>query len=109
MVIENDAQAVALLRLNRGTGTAPVVAPYFHGFEWNDLPLDGLRDQVELLNIAIRVKRKIGNVWSLDGNRAHFAMRGFLFRFCLSARRVASYFRIPCPQRLGRSHDSRSR
>src|SRR5438128_6442155 len=111
VVVHNDADAITLIYLNSWSRRTAVVTPKIHRATWNNFLLHRFGDEMELLNVPIHAKRKVGDVWRLNKNRnAMPTIRHF----------AASLFHLhsPHPLRhihlLGREHfaggdDSRSR
>src|ERR1700719_4114939 len=102
MVVDDDADSIALGNLNRRSRSAAVVTPEIDNSARDDFLLHGLGDEMELLDVSIHPKRKVRNVGCLSRNRNATSM---LRRcgFSLSFRQCAlSPVRHTCL--LGREH-----
>ena len=97
-VFEDDADAVALLHLNRGAGAGSVVAPGVDGFERSDFAFHGLGHELEDFHASIHFEGQIRNIRS-DHRNERIALRRW---FCLAfgmlvvGTVVATFFVLAC-------------
>src|SRR6516162_7719860 len=84
MILKDDPYVIALIRLNRRTRTASVVAPGVQGVERQNAALHGFRDQAEDLHAILDFIRKVwhirchdwkGNSWRRDLRRSSLLAR----------------------------------
>src|ERR1700751_3222666 len=69
MVVNDDADSIALANLNRRSRSAAVVPPEVDNSTGNDFLLHRFGDEMEFLHVSVHPKRKFGNIRRQDRNR----------------------------------------
>ncbi len=109
MVVHNEANAIALVHLNRGPGSAAVVTPQINDFARNNFLLYRLGDEMEFLDVAIEAKRKVGYIWRLRKHRSVAVMHSLPLRFHFHAGHVPMHLHFLGGQHFRGSENSCSR
>jgi hypothetical protein len=65
-ILEDDADAIALIDLDRRARAAAVVAPRVDGFKRRDFAFHNFGREAKHFHVAVEFEREIGNVRSND-------------------------------------------
>src|ERR1035438_3176353 len=68
MVVDDDANVIALVHLDRWARSAAVVTPEVNYTSWNNLLLNRLGDEMEFLHASVHTPRELRNIGRFDRN-----------------------------------------
>src|SRR6266849_8613424 len=106
MVVDDDANAITPSNLNGWSRSAAVVTPKIDNSAWDNFLLHRLGDEMELLDVSIHSKRKVGHIGRLDLNgRAVVVDRPFL-AFHIHSGHAPGHLHLFCGKHLRRSENS---